>query len=46
VPEGYDSGIVVHGRSYEVTKKDRELELRLNVTSERVEFDQSYMRTR
>ncbi|MDH7596459.1 MAG: hypothetical protein QHG98_01760 [Methanothrix sp.] len=46
VPEGYDSGIVVHGRSYEVIKKDRELELRLNVTSERVEFDQSYMRTR
>ncbi|MCX8207044.1 MAG: hypothetical protein N3G75_04335 [Methanothrix sp.] len=46
VPEGYDSGIVVHGRSYEVSKKDRELELRLNVTSERVEFDQSYMRTR
>lgn len=46
VPEGYDSGIVVHGRSYEVSRKDRELELRLNVTSERVEFDQSYMRTR
>lgn len=46
VPEGYDSGIVVHGRSYEVSKKNRELELRLNLTSERVEFDQSYMRTR
>ncbi|WP_296610166.1 hypothetical protein [Methanothrix sp.] len=46
VPEGYDSGIVVHGRSYEVSKRDRELELRLNVTPERVEFDQSYMRTR
>lgn len=46
VPEDYDSGIVVHGKSYEVSKKDNELVLRLNVTSERVKFDQSYMRKR
>jgi len=42
VPEGYDSGVEVHGASYDLKRKDEHLILKLNVTLERVNFEQSY----
>ncbi|NYT01988.1 MAG: hypothetical protein GKC10_04440, partial [Methanosarcinales archaeon] len=42
VPEGYDSGVEVHGASYDLKRKEERLILKLNVTPERVNFEQSY----
>ena len=42
VPEGYDSGLVVHGEDYFVTRKDDTILLRFNLTHEGVDFEQSY----
>jgi hypothetical protein len=42
VPEGYDSGLVVHGEDYFVTRKDDTILLRFNLTQEGVDFEQSY----
>lgn len=42
VPDGYDSGLVVHGEDYFVTRKDDTILLRFNLTDEGVDFEQSY----
>lgn len=42
VPKGYDSGLVVHGKDYDVKRKDDKIILRFNCTREGVSFEQSY----
>ena len=42
VPKGYDSGLVVHGKDYDVKRKDDRIILRFNCTREGVSFEQSY----
>ncbi len=46
VPEGYDSGLVVHGQDYFVTRKDDTILLRFNLTQDGVDFEQSYTKKR
>jgi hypothetical protein len=42
VPKGYDSGLVVHGKDYDIKRKDDRIILRFNCTREGVSFEQSY----
>jgi len=42
VPENYDSGVVVLGKDYLVTRKDDTLVLQFNLTEEGMNFEQSY----
>jgi len=42
VPKGYDSGVVVHGKDYDVKRKDDKIIIRFNCTREGVSFEQSY----
>jgi hypothetical protein len=42
VPKGYDSGLVVHGKDYDVKRRDDRIILRFNCTREGVSFEQSY----
>lgn len=42
VPKGYDSGLVVHGKDYNVNRRDDKIVLRFNCTREGVSFEQSY----
>lgn len=42
IPSGFDSGLVVHGDDYDVTRRDERIILRFNCTQEPVKFDQSY----
>jgi hypothetical protein len=42
VPKGYDSGLVVHGKDYDVKRKDDKIILRFDCTREGVSFEQSY----
>ncbi len=42
VPKGYDSGLVVHGKDYDVKRNDDRIILRFNCTREGVSFEQSY----
>jgi hypothetical protein len=42
VPEEFDSGVVVLGKDYLVTRKDDTLVLQFNLTEEGVNFEQSY----
>lgn len=46
VPKGYNSGLDVQGKSYDVSKKEHMIILKMNVTAERVEFEQSYRAAR
>lgn len=42
VPEDFDSGVVVLGKDYLVTRKDDTLVLQFNLTEEGISFEQSY----
>lgn len=42
VPKGFDSSLVVHGKDYLVTRKDENMVLSLNLTTDGVSFEQSY----
>jgi hypothetical protein len=42
VPNGYDSGLVVHAKDYDVKRKDNRIILRFDCTREGVRFEQSY----
>lgn len=42
VPKGYDSGLVVHGKNYDVKRRDDSIILRFDCTREGVSFEQSY----
>ncbi|MCX6674985.1 MAG: hypothetical protein NTW84_01015 [Methanothrix sp.] len=42
VPKGFDSGLVVHGKDYFVTRKDENMVLSFNLTTDGVSFEQSY----
>jgi hypothetical protein len=42
VPQGYDSGLVVHAKDYNVKRNDDKIILRFNCTHEGISFEQSY----
>lgn len=42
VPKGFDSSLVVHGKDYLVTRKDENMVLSFNLTTDGVSFEQSY----
>jgi hypothetical protein len=42
VPKGFDSSLVVHGKDYFVTRKDENMVLSFNLTTDGVSFEQSY----
>lgn len=42
VPKGYDSGLVVHAKDYNVLRNDDKIILRFNCTQEGISFEQSY----
>jgi hypothetical protein len=42
VPNGYDSGLVVHAKDYDVKRKDNRIILRFDCTRDGVRFEQSY----
>jgi hypothetical protein len=42
VPEGYDSGLVVHAKDYDVKRNDDRIVLQFDETSEEVRFEQSF----
>ncbi|MFB3766007.1 MAG: hypothetical protein ACE14P_12280 [Methanotrichaceae archaeon] len=46
VPAGFDSSLEVHGKDYNVKRKDSSLILKFNCTREGINFDQSYLRKR
>lgn len=46
VPKGFDSGLDVHGKDYNVKRKDNTIVLKFNCTHEGINFDQSYLKKR
>ncbi len=46
VPTGFDSSLEVHGKDYNVKRKDNSLILKFNCTHEGINFDQSYLKKR
>jgi hypothetical protein len=42
VPKGYDSGLVVHAKDYDVKRKDDRIILRFDCTREGIRFEQSF----
>jgi hypothetical protein len=42
VPKGYDSGLVVHAKDYDVKRSDDRIVLQFDETSEEVRFEQSF----
>lgn len=46
VPKGFDSGLVVHGKDYNVERKDSTILLKFDATREGTSFEQSYTRKR
>jgi len=42
VPKGYDSGLIVHAKDYNVLRNDDRIILRFNCTHEGISFEQSY----
>jgi hypothetical protein len=42
VPKGYDSGLVVHAKDYDVNRKDNKIILRFNCTQDGINFEQSF----
>jgi hypothetical protein len=46
VPSGFDSGLIVHGKDYNVGRKDSTIILKFDCTSEGTNFEQSYTRKR
>ncbi len=46
VPKGFDSGLVVHGKDYNVARKDDTIILTFECTREGISFEQSYTRKR
>ncbi len=46
VPDGYDSGVVVHDANYDVKRVDNSIVLRFNCTANGISFEQSYTKKR
>ncbi|HWQ19707.1 MAG TPA: hypothetical protein VN455_08005 [Methanotrichaceae archaeon] len=46
VPEGYDSGLVVHDANYDVKRVDNRIVLKFNCTASGISFEQSYTKKR
>ncbi|MGA9099643.1 MAG: hypothetical protein WB392_12005 [Methanotrichaceae archaeon] len=46
IPTGFDSSLDVHGKDYNVVRKDNSLILKFNCTHEGISFDQSYLKKR
>ncbi len=46
VPNGFDSGLVVHGKDYNVARKDDTIVLKFDCTREGINFEQSYTKKR
>jgi hypothetical protein len=46
VPSGFDSGLAVHGKDYNVGRNDSTIILKFNCTREGTNFEQSYTRKR